>query len=47
MRTPKLHASTILKGCAMQDLLYLGLSAVLFALSFALIALFEKLRGRP
>ena len=31
----------------MQDLLYIGLATVLFALTFALIPLFEKLRGRP
>ena len=31
----------------MQDLLYLGLAAVFFALTLALIPLFEKLRGRP
>lgn len=31
----------------MQDLLYLGLAAAFFALTFALIPLFEKLRGRP
>ena len=31
----------------MQDVVYLGLAAACFALTFALIPLFEKLRGRP